>query len=152
MAISTTRPAASPEARLREFWALYDAKDYQALVRMMTDDAIETEDFAKVYLRGPEAKGQNFARIGERYEDSHTAIEDVNVTATSSTAVVTCVVRHHMRWDGQPFSVMRQRQWSSSSSRERGESHCSTRGSREGSVGMRRDPGDGTAASQSVRQ
>jgi ketosteroid isomerase-like protein len=105
MPLSTPRPAASPEARLREFWALFDAKDYQALLRMMTDDAIETDDFAKVWLRGHAAIGQNFARIGERYEDSHTAIEDVNVTATSSTAVVSCVVRYQMRWDGQPFSV-----------------------------------------------
>ena len=93
MPLSTPRPAASPEARLREFWALFDAKDYQALLRMMTDDAIETDDFAKVWLRGHAAIGQNFARIGERYEDSHTAIEDVNVTASSSTAVVSCVVR-----------------------------------------------------------
>ena len=105
MPLSTHQPAASPEARVREFWTHFDAKDYQALLRMMTDDAIETDDFAKVWLRGREAIGQNFARIGERYEDSHTTIQDVNVTAASSIAVVSCVVRYQMRWDGQPFSV-----------------------------------------------
>jgi len=102
---STPLPAGSPEARLREFWAFFDAKDYDALSGMMTDDAVETDDFAKVWLRGREAIRDNFARIGERYEDSRTAIEDVTATATSSMAVVTCVVRYQMRWDGQPVSV-----------------------------------------------
>ena len=104
MPLSTPRPAASPEARLREFWALFDAKDYQALLRMMTDDAIETDDFAKVWLRGHAAIGEHFARMGERYEDSHTALEDVTVTETSANAVVTCVVVYQLRWDSQPGS------------------------------------------------
>jgi ketosteroid isomerase-like protein len=98
-------PLAAPEQRLREFWAHFDAKDYQALVAMMTDEALETDDFSRTWLRGPAAIAENFARIGERYEDSHTLLRDVNVTETSDTAVLTCVVQYQMRWDREPFSV-----------------------------------------------
>jgi ketosteroid isomerase-like protein len=90
---------------LREFWARFDAKDYVALMAMMTEDAIETDDLAKVWLRGHAAIGEHFARIGERYEDSHTLLEDVRVTETAAAAVVACVVHYQMRWDGQPASV-----------------------------------------------
>lgn len=97
-------PVAPPERRLREFWALFDAKDYEALLAMMTEDALETDDLAKGWLRGQAAIGEHFARMGERYVDSHTVLEDVKVTETSDTAVVTCVVHYQMRWDGQPGS------------------------------------------------
>jgi ketosteroid isomerase-like protein len=100
------RPSVAPlERRLREFWGLFDAKDYQALVAMMTDDAMETDDFAKVWLRGHAAIGENFARIGELSEDSHTVLRDVKVTETAAMAVVTCEVHYQMRWRGQPTSV-----------------------------------------------
>jgi ketosteroid isomerase-like protein len=96
----------SPEQRLREFWALFDVKDYQALMAMMTDDAMETDDFSKVWLHGPASIGENFARIGERYEDSHTDVRDVVVTTqTATTALVTCVVHYQMVWDGQLITV-----------------------------------------------
>src|SRR5207249_3405178 len=56
------RPTVAPlERRLREFWALFDSKDYEALLAMMTVDALETDDFAKVWLRGHAAIGENFA-------------------------------------------------------------------------------------------
>jgi ketosteroid isomerase-like protein len=42
--------------------------------------------------------------MGERYEDSETVLEDVEVVETSDTAVVTCVVHYQMHWDGQPGS------------------------------------------------
>lgn len=97
-------PVAPPERRLREFWALFDAKDYEALLAMMTEDALETDDLAKGWLRGQAAIGEHFARMGERYVDSHTVLEDVKVTETSDTTVVTCVVHYQMRWDGKQGS------------------------------------------------
>jgi ketosteroid isomerase-like protein len=100
------RPPVAPlERRLREFWALFDAKDYEALLAMMTVDSLETDDFAKVWLRGHAAISENYARIGEFSEDSHTVLRDVRVTETSAMAVVTCVVHYQMRWRGQPTSV-----------------------------------------------
>jgi hypothetical protein len=90
---------------LREFWALFDAKGYEALSAMMTVDTLATDDFAKVWLRGYAAIGENFARIGELSEDSHTVLRDVRVIETSALAVVTCVVHYEMRWRGQPTSV-----------------------------------------------
>jgi ketosteroid isomerase-like protein len=100
------RPTVAPlERRLREFWALFDAKDYEALLAMMTVDALETDDFAKVWLRGHAAIGENYARIGELSDESHTVLRDVRVTETSAMAVVTCVVHYQMRWRGQPTSV-----------------------------------------------
>jgi ketosteroid isomerase-like protein len=102
----THRPTVAPlERRLREFWALFDSKDYEALLAMMTVDALETDDFAKVWLRGHAAIGENFARIGELSEDSHTVLRDLKVTETSAMAVVTCAVHYQMRWRGQPTSV-----------------------------------------------
>lgn len=73
---------------MREFWAHFDAKDFVALLAMMTEDAIETYDLAKGWLRGHAAIGEHFARIGRRSEDSHTLLEDVKVTETSQTAAV----------------------------------------------------------------
>jgi ketosteroid isomerase-like protein len=90
---------------LREFWAHFDAKDYEALLAMMTESALETDVLAKVWLHGHAAIGEHFARIGQRSEGSDTLLEDVKVTETSQTAVVTCVVHYQMRWDGQPTSV-----------------------------------------------
>ncbi len=98
----TRLPAAPLERRLREFWACFDAKDYEALVAMMTEGAFETDDLAQGWLRGQAAIGEHFARIGERYEDSHTVLEDVKIIETADTAVVACVVHYQMRWDGQP--------------------------------------------------
>jgi ketosteroid isomerase-like protein len=46
------------ERVVREFWAHFDAKDYQALSAMMTEDALETDDLAQGWLRGPAAIGQ----------------------------------------------------------------------------------------------
>ena len=97
-------PVAPLERLLREFWAHFDAKDYEALSAMMTEDALETDDLAQGWLRGQAAIGEHFARMGERYEDSHTALEDVTVTETSANAVVTCVVVYQLRWDSQPGS------------------------------------------------
>jgi ketosteroid isomerase-like protein len=51
----TRLPVAPPEQRMRDFWAHFDAKDYDALVAMLTDDAIETDDLAQGWLRGPAA-------------------------------------------------------------------------------------------------
>src|SRR5438046_10748646 len=100
------RPPVAPlEQRLREFWALFDAKDYEALLAMMTVDALATDDFAKVWLRGHAAIGENFARIGELSEESHTVLRDLKVTETSTLAVVTCAVHYQMRWRGQPTAV-----------------------------------------------
>lgn len=100
------RPPVPPlERRLREFWAHFDARDYEALLAMMTEDAMETDDLAQGWLRGQAAIGEHFVRIGQRSEDSHTLLEDVKVTETSATAVVTCLVHYQMRWDGQPASV-----------------------------------------------
>jgi ketosteroid isomerase-like protein len=86
----------------REFWAHFDAKDWEALLAMMTPDAMETDDLAGGWLRGPAAIGEHFAGMGPRYEDSHTTLEDVEVAETTDTAVITCVVHYEMRWDGQP--------------------------------------------------
>jgi ketosteroid isomerase-like protein len=98
-------PVPPLERRVQEFWAHFDAKDYEALLAAMTEDAIETDDLAKGWLRGHVSIGEHFARIGERYEDSHTALEDMKVTETSAIAVVTCVVHYQTRWDGQPATV-----------------------------------------------
>jgi ketosteroid isomerase-like protein len=69
---------------------------------MMTPNAMETDDLAGGWLRGPAAIGEHFAAMGPRYEDSHTVLEDVEVTATTDTAVLTCIVHYEMRWDGTP--------------------------------------------------
>jgi ketosteroid isomerase-like protein len=97
-------PVGPLERLSREFWAHFDAKDHEALVAMMTADAMETDDLAQSWLRGRAAIGEHFAGMGERYEDSQTVLEDVEVTETTDTAVVTCVVHYQMRWDGQPGS------------------------------------------------
>jgi ketosteroid isomerase-like protein len=65
---------------------------------------METDDLAHGWLRGQPAIGEHFARMGERYEGSQTVPEDVEVTETSDSAVVTCVVHYQMRWDGRPGS------------------------------------------------
>src|SRR6266508_2288759 len=98
----TRLPATPLERDARQFWAHFDAKDHQALVAMMTEDAMETDDLAKRWLRGQAAIEEHFARMGERYDDSHTVLEDVQVSKISDTAVLTCVVHYQMRWDGQP--------------------------------------------------
>lgn len=100
----TRQPVAPVEQRLREFWAHFDAKAWKTLLAMMTADAVETDDLAQGWLHGPAMIVEHFAQMGGRYEDSHTALEDVKVTEKSSTAVVTCVVHYQMRWDGQPGS------------------------------------------------
>jgi hypothetical protein len=71
---------------------------------MMTPDALETDDLAQGWLRGQAAIGEHFAGTGERYQDSQTLLEDVEVTETTDTAAVTCVVHYQMRWDGEPGS------------------------------------------------
>lgn len=96
---------ATPEQRVHQFWALFDAKDYQALLAIMTDDAMETDDFAKVWLRGRAAIRENFARIGKRFDESHTRVRDVQVTETPEIAVATCVVNYQLLWDGSPFTA-----------------------------------------------
>jgi ketosteroid isomerase-like protein len=66
-----TPPPVAPLERLsREFWAHFDAKDYEALVAMMTPDAMETDDLAQGWLRGQAAIGEHFAGMGERYHGS----------------------------------------------------------------------------------
>jgi ketosteroid isomerase-like protein len=90
-------PTNEPLAVARGFWAYFDAKDYEALAALLTDDAMETDDLAQGWLRGPAAIAEHFAGMGVRYEDSHTALEDVAVSETSDTAVVTCVVDYQMR-------------------------------------------------------
>src|SRR5438093_2252835 len=104
MSTPTGRPVASVEALAREFWAHFDAKDHQGLVGMMTDDALETDDLAKVWLRGRTAIAEHFAAMGKRYVESETALEDVKVTETPGMAVLTCVVLYQMKWDGEPGS------------------------------------------------
>lgn len=71
---------------------------------MMTDDAKETDDLARVWLRGPAVIGEHFERIGERFEDSHTTLKNIKVVETPALAVVTCRVQYQMRWD-QGLSV-----------------------------------------------
>jgi ketosteroid isomerase-like protein len=96
------RPATPVERDARQFWAHFDAKDHRALVAMMTKDALETDDLANRWLCGRAAIEEHFAGMGERYHDSHTVLEDVQVSETADTAVLTCVVHYQMRWDGQP--------------------------------------------------
>jgi ketosteroid isomerase-like protein len=96
-------PPVSPlEERAREFWSHFDVKDHRALVDMMTQEAMETDDLAQRWLHGQAAIEEHFARMGKRYEDSHTRLEDVTVNESPETAVLTCVVHYQMRWDGQP--------------------------------------------------
>ena len=98
----STNPTDEPLWVARAFWAYFDGKDYAALASLMTDDAIETDDLAGGWLRGPAAISEHFAGMGVRYDESHTTLEDVAVTATSAIAVITCVVDYQMRWDGEP--------------------------------------------------
>ena len=74
------------------------------MTAMMTEDALETDDLGKVWLRGPTAIGEHFAGMWNRFEESHTALEDMKATETSGIAVVTCVVHYQMKWDGKPGS------------------------------------------------
>lgn len=104
MSPSAGQPVAPVEGLAREFWAHFDAKDHQALVALMTDDALETDDLAKVWLRGRSAIAEHFAAMGNRFEESDTALEDVKVTETPGMAVLTCVVHYRMKWDGEPGS------------------------------------------------
>lgn len=55
--------------------------------------------------RGRAAIGENFSRIGKRYDESHTGVRNVQVTQTPEIAVVTCVIHYELLWDGSPFTV-----------------------------------------------
>jgi ketosteroid isomerase-like protein len=65
MSSSKPRPATPAERDARQFWAHFDAKDHRALVAMMTEDALETDDLAKRWLRGQPAIEEHFGRMGE---------------------------------------------------------------------------------------
>lgn len=67
------------EATVRQFWARFDAKDFEALVAMMADGACETDDASHGWIRGRAQIEEHFASLGARFSDSHTTLEDVHV-------------------------------------------------------------------------
>jgi hypothetical protein len=70
-------PVPPLERRVQEFWAHFDAKDYEALLALMTEDAIETDDLVvkdaggNVVMDGSGAVRARYAKSMSENPDIH---------------------------------------------------------------------------------
>ena len=97
--------AEAPEATVRQFWAHFDAKEFEALAALMADGACETDDASHGWIRGRAQIEEHFVSLGARFSDSHTTVDEVHVVEADGAAIVTCMVTYSMTWRDQPTTV-----------------------------------------------
>ena len=91
------------EKRVREVYRKLDAKDWDSLNQMATDDIQGVDELTRKWTHGKKAiiDGLRAAPIDE----IRTEVRDVNETTWGDVGLVTCWIEQDYRFDGKPVHV-----------------------------------------------
>ena len=91
------------EALVREMFAAFDRKDFQAALQANADDAQGVDELSRRWLRSGEEIASYLRHVETAVQDIRSDVRDVRETSWGDTGMVTC-------WLEQDYTLQGQRQ------------------------------------------
>lgn len=93
------------DAVVRTMLSAVDRKDWDALLRLVTDDVQAVDEISRRWVRSREDMATMIRQIGDALEDIRSEIGDVHETAWGDTGLVTCWLEQDYTLHGQQQHV-----------------------------------------------
>jgi ketosteroid isomerase-like protein len=93
------------EAVLREQFSAFDRKDFDALLRLVDDEAQGVDELSRRWMRGRDAIVQYTQQLLPAIEDINSQVQDVHETVWGDVGLVTCWLEQDYTYQGQPQHV-----------------------------------------------
>ncbi len=93
------------EAVVRAMFSALDRKDWDALLRLMTDDVQAVDEISRRWMRSREDMATMIRQMGDALEGIHSEVGDVHETAWGDTGLVTCWLEQDYTLHGQQQHV-----------------------------------------------
>jgi ketosteroid isomerase-like protein len=93
------------EKKVRDFLRLLDAKDFDAMPRMATDDVQSVDELSRRWMRGQGALQDYFKRFGPQLSDIHSTLSDMRETVLGDAGIVTCWLEQDYTYQGKKQHV-----------------------------------------------
>jgi|SRR5712691_6645462 len=93
------------EKNVRDFLRLLDAKDFDAMTRMASDDVQGVDELSRRWMRGRRALQDYFKQFGPQLSDIHSTLSDVRETVWGDGGIVTCWLEQDYTYQGKKQHV-----------------------------------------------
>jgi ketosteroid isomerase-like protein len=93
------------EKKVREFLRLIDAKDFDEMARMASDDVQGVDELSRRWMRGRGALQDYFKQFGPQLSDIHSTLSDMRETVWGDAGIVTCWLEQDYTYQGKKQHV-----------------------------------------------
>jgi ketosteroid isomerase-like protein len=93
------------EKNVREFLRLIDAKDFDEMARMASDDVQGVDELSRRWMRGRGALQDYFKQFGPQLSDIHSTLSDMRETVWGDAGIVTCWLEQDYTYQGKKQHV-----------------------------------------------
>jgi ketosteroid isomerase-like protein len=93
------------ERKVGEFFRLVDAKDFDALSRMASDDVQAVDELSRRWMRGRGALQDYFKQFGPQLSDIHSTLTHMHQAVWGDSGVATCWLEQDYMYQGKKQHV-----------------------------------------------
>jgi len=93
------------EKKVRDFLRLLDAKDFDEMARMASDDVQGVDELSRHWMRGRRALQDYFKQFGPQVSDIHSTLSDMRETVWGDAGMVTCWLEQDYMYQGKKQHV-----------------------------------------------